>query len=141
MIIIIFMNTAFLTLSYWFSLVPGELDSSAQRFFTLIFALVFIVGVVGKIFASNKVQDKLIARVYRKIGSLGITMGIFGFLMLFFFYQEIYLLNARFWFLLWLGVLVVWLWRVVHLARVKIPQIKKTLSEQQEFEKYLPKRG
>ncbi|HLD81824.1 MAG TPA: hypothetical protein VJA22_01285 [Patescibacteria group bacterium] len=135
------LNSNFFTFSYWFSLVPGSLDSATQTFLSFFFTFVLIVWVVGKMLAAEKSStDKLLARVYRKIGTLGVTMGILGFVILFFFYQNVYLLNARFWFLLWILILAFWIWKIVHLHRVKIPKIKENLREQQEYEKYLPQK-
>ena len=134
------MNSNFWSLHYWLNLNPGNLEQTGQQSLSIFFGLVVLAGIVGYMFASKSAADKLLARVYRKIGRLGITMGIIGFFMIFLFYQEIYIFSARFWFLIWLVVVAVWVRSIVHLAKVKIPREKRTLAEQQAFERYLPQK-
>lgn len=128
------------SLSFWFDLAPGSYSQFVMSTLLVLFALTFVVGIAGKVSSEKRrAVDKLAARVYRKIGNLGIAMGIVGFALLFFYYEGIYIFSARFWFVVWLLATLYWIRRIVYLARVKIPREKKTMEEQSDYEKYLPK--
>ena len=114
----------------------GQLGTSRTTVLSIL--AVMHCGIVGYMFASKSTTMSC-TRVCR-IGRLGITMGIIGVFMIFLFYQEIYIFSARFWFLIWLVVVAVWVRSIVHLAKVKIPREKRTLAEQQAFERYLPQK-
>lgn len=135
-----FFSSNLFRLSYWFTLSPAPLSIVGQRVFLGLFIIVFLVGIGGRILATRyQVRSKLITRVYRKLGALGLTMGLWGFLLWFFFFEGVYLLAGRFWFLVWGIIFLVWGGKIFYLARVKLPQQEKTVREQEEFEKYLPR--
>ena len=73
------MNSNFWSFHYWLNLNPGNLEQNRTTVPFDFFGLVVLAGIVGYMFASKSAADKLLARVYRKIGRLGITMGIIGF--------------------------------------------------------------
>jgi hypothetical protein len=133
------LSSNFLKISYWFDLQPGTVKDVGLKMLLGLFALALLFGVVMKFFQKRfESKEKLRARIFRKLSNLGITMGIFGFFLLFFWYEEIYIFSARFWLILWGGVSLFWLAKVVHLAKVKIPKEQSSLSDRAEFEKYLP---
>ena len=67
------------------------------------------------------------------------TMPLVGFVLLFLGYEQIYLLGAHFWFLMWLLGLLVWLGFIVYHMVVKLPKEKSELEQKKKFEKYLPR--
>jgi hypothetical protein len=66
-------------------------------------------------------------------------MGILGFVVLFFFYEGVPFLSARFWLLVWFIGLIAWkVYILIYLFR-KIPQESRENKDKQNFEKYLPR--
>ncbi len=130
----------FFSLSYWFNLRPRHVTQEVMITLIAIFGVLVVIGVVSKFLQSKyAINDKLRARVWRKVGNLGLVMGTLGLLYTFFIYEEIYIFSARVWFVVWFMVTLFCIWRIIQLARVKIPQEKSSISERLEFEKYLPK--
>ena len=62
---------------------------------------------------------------------------VVGLMLLFFTYELVPILSARFFFLFWLIEMIIWLasiWKVYK----KVPEIKKAKEEEKEFKKYIP---
>ncbi len=84
-------------------------------------------------------KDLLLVNVWRKLFRLFLTMGLVGFVILFFFYEGVMILGARFWFLFWLIGIITWFVYIIVYSIRKLPKIKKEIEEKKKFEKYLPK--
>ncbi len=129
---------AFLSLGYWFSMRPVPMPRTWILGLTVFFCLFILGGVAFAIW--SKKSDIFLARRLRAISKLGWTIGLFGFLWLFFSYEEAIVLGSRFWFLfLILGLLV----RMAFIVRdiiKNLPKERALLAERARFEKYLPKK-
>lgn len=128
------------SIKYWLTVAPGLVSVKFLIILAVIFGGVFVFGVVSRFLARYYQKKKsYLAGIYFKLSTLSLTMGVFGLMYYFFIYENIYLLSARFWFLIWLIGLVWWLLFLVKFYYVKLPAEKKTLSEREIFEKYLPR--
>ena len=77
-------------------------------------------------------------KAYRHLGYLFLTMGILGMFWFFFTFEEIYLFGARFWFLVWLLICIVWAWWIIRYVKVTIPQLRKAGAAKKDSNKYIP---
>ncbi|MBL7058328.1 hypothetical protein ISS03_03250 [Patescibacteria group bacterium] len=126
----------FLTIDYWFNMNAGMLHPPVQNL--LIF---FIIILFGSIFLFNNfkiIKYKDYPRSFwANLYSYSITNTIIGFLLLFFTYERVTLLSARFWFLLWLGYIICY-------PRYRFKLIDKGIEKREgakkeaEFKKYIP---
>lgn len=126
----------FLSLKFWFNFRPGPLlPGSLQIFVIIIVALIVFTIATALIKARN--QKNLYGRFWQNIYTFFLTNAIFGLLFLFFVYELIPFLSARFWFILWTAGIITWL---IFIARVllAVPKRKKELEEDKEFKKYIP---
>jgi hypothetical protein len=68
---------------------------------------------------------------------LNLTNLIIGIFFLFFTFELIPLLSARFWFLLWgIGILI-WL-SFIGRAVTKIPKLREEMAKEEVYKKYIP---
>lgn len=128
-----------ITASFWFARDPAPLLTINARLLFGVFALLFVLGVVVRVVARRRKEDRLVTETFRRIGQLGVTMGLLGLLLFFFAYQEIPFLGMRVWFLLWGIGLLVWVGMVVRYATKIVPAERRRLSERTERNKYLPR--
>lgn len=126
------------TPSYWFTfnsaLVDGLIGNSVFGFFVVL----FVLGIVTRLVSSQRTLDVYTQKVVTKSVTLLITMGLLGVALYFFSFERIRFFGARFWYLLWLMVLVVWVYKIVHHVREVIPAVRKRAIEQKEKQKYFP---
>lgn len=66
-----------------------------------------------------------------------LTNTIIGLLLTFFNYEMVPFLSARFWFLLWVISMLVWLYFIYRVA-AKIPAKRAQMEKEKEFRKYIP---
>jgi hypothetical protein len=120
-----------------FSLRPPAMQLRAVIILAIVFGLFIILGIVSKIIAI-KTKDGLKAKAWRRGWYLGITMGIIGFVYLFFAWQGVALLAGRFWLIAWLIAAVVWFSFIIKYLFLEVPKLRKNIQHKREFEKYIP---
>ncbi len=124
-----------LSLKFWLSLRPGPLLPNYQKIFIaliIILAVCFFVSWVAKI-----KKRKLYTVFWKKLNSFSLINCFIGLILLFFNYELIPFLSARFWFLLWGAGMAVWLFFIFKILK-NIPQKKKQIADEKEYEKYIP---
>ena len=127
--------------NFWFNLQPHALSPGFDRAFFLFFSILIITGAVSRIVMRHKKSDRHLAKAYRMVSQMLLSMGLLGTAMFFFTYEEIYILGARFWFLLWGIGLVVWIVFIVRYAKKKIPLLRTADLEKNKENKYLPRKN
>jgi len=129
-----------LTLSYWFSRTAPKLTGTQ---FNIIVGVVVGLIILGVVFKIIMMVNKLVPlrKMWRRLGNLFITMGMLVGLSLFFTQTATPLLGARWWFLLWLLVALVWAGYITYYGIWQMPKILKADAEHKEFAKYLPKKS
>lgn len=123
--------------SHLLTLRPPAMSLRAIYILAFIFAVIMVAGIFSKL-AEKKIKDGLKIKAYHRIYHLGLTMGILGFTYLFFSWQGVVLLSARFLLLIWLIVLVVWLGFIVKYFMLDVPHLRKNIDEKRAFNKYIP---
>lgn len=126
-----------LDLNFWFALRPAALSERTMVILVVGFAVFLVLAIVCGISAKIKKQNPPLVKLFRKVKKMLSTMGILGFIVLFFSYEQIYLLGSRFWFLLWFIGFVVWTVFIVLYAVKKMPKEKDELEKKQKYLKYL----
>lgn len=126
----------FLTLNFWFNLRPGAfLGSSLKIILGLVFLLIVLALAAG---IAKKTQAKnLYAILWNNLYLFFLSNAIIGLILTFFNYEMVPFLSARFWFLLWVISMIVWLVFVCKII-VRIPRRKARLEREKEFKKYIP---
>jgi purine-cytosine permease-like protein len=125
---------ALLSLKFWFNLRPGIL--AAQNYILAVFVFFLILTIVFAIL--KKKQAKTAYRqLWESLYSFGLYNSVICLALLFFTYELVPFLSARFWFLVWgIGILV-WIYFLVK----KFQQVKirrEQLAKEKEFKKYIP---
>lgn len=126
----------FLTWNFWFNLRPGSfLGSSLKIILAFIILLIILTVVAG--FGKRKWAKSLYANLWSGLYYWFLANAVIGLVLLFFNYEMVPFLSARFWLLIWALGFLVWLAFIIKLA-VKIPQKKVQLEKEKEFRKYIP---
>ena len=134
------MNTLFST-SFWFDLQSVGLTPFFSKFILVIFASFIIFGAIAGIMAKNRKEDRLLMHAYKRIAQMCYVMGWIGFFFWFASYETLYLFSARFWYLLWLIGLLVWIWRIYVYVTKTIPAQREEQQHRADVNKYLPRRA
>lgn len=125
-----------LTYNYWFANVP-EIGASALWIQALFYAFLVAGGFALEYWVIFKKIDKFLARVLRKVKTLAITMGIVGFVFLFFRYEYIPLFSRRFMYIIWFLIAAVWAGFLAFEYK-EIPRRRKDAEEVDQIKRYLP---
>lgn len=126
-----------LDLNFWFALRPNAPTGRMVLAAVAVFAVFLVLAFVLKIVARIKKQNPLLVKLLKKISKMFSTMALVGFVILFFSYEQIFLLGSRFWFLLWSAGLVAWIVVIVLYAVRKMPKEKNDMEKKNKFLKYL----
>ncbi|NUM25783.1 MAG: hypothetical protein HUU49_04175 [Candidatus Buchananbacteria bacterium] len=116
---------------------PPAMSFRAIAVLAIFFAAIILVGVAGKLI-ERKTKDGLKVKAYRRIFNFGLTMGILGYLYLFFAWQGVVLLSARFLLAIWLLTLLLWLGFIIKYLVLDVPKLRKNIDEKRAFNKYIP---
>jgi hypothetical protein len=123
-----------LNLSFWFDLRPPALIPVFNYIFIgFILFLIILMIVSFKFKNKHKVYKGVLISLY----NFSFTNTIIGVILLFFNYQRVPFLAARFWFLFWAILILVWLFFIYKKLK-KIPAQREKIVAQEEFNKYLP---
>ncbi len=128
-------------INLWLSIRPAPLSKGFAIGFLVFFLLIIIGKISIRIYASKMKRQltKADKKLYDLIQSLLLTMGSLGILWTFFAYEGIPILASRFWFLLWLLGLVIWIYFIARYYLLEYTDFKVKLAEKERLEKYLPK--
>ncbi|HLD28585.1 MAG TPA: hypothetical protein VJB67_03140 [Patescibacteria group bacterium] len=122
-----------------FSLRPA-IDINTIYFLLAIFAIMVIIAILIKFFQKLKKPERLIGDLYGKYFSFLLIFGLLGVLMIWFRYERVYILSARFWLLVWGISALIYLYFILRYQFKIIPRAKKNLEQKKLFNKYLPKK-
>lgn len=123
-----------LTLNYWFNLQPEFLSPLALKVFL---ALVVGLGVIALILALIKKGGGIYRGLLRRAYGFCLSNAIIGLILLFFNYELVPFLSARFWLGAWVLEMLIWL--IFILKNLKnIPKKKKLQDQEKELKKYIP---
>lgn len=125
-----------LTLNFWFNLRPGVFTDSMQKFFIAFIVALFFLALLSVFFKRGD-KKGIYKKVWQSLYYFSITNVFIGAVLLFFTYEMVPMLSARFWFLLWGIGMIVWLYFIFRNLR-RIPEKKAEREAEKEFKKYIP---
>jgi len=128
--------TNFFTLKMWFSINPGSL-MPVFHYALVVVVLLFLVATFAFKYKYNKQKKTLYNRIFSSLFNFSLTGTIIGAFVLFFTYERVPFLSARFWFIVWFLVHAVWGWFIYKKLK-KIPEIKDQIKANKEYQKYIP---
>ena len=123
--------------SHLFTLRPGAMHFRAVMILLAIFMILIIGSLALKVYR-KKIRDGLKIKGLERLFRLFLTIGILGLIYLFFAWQGVVLLAARFWLLLILISGAVWLAFILKYLLMQVPQLRQELEQKRKFKKYLP---
>ncbi|MFA6194571.1 MAG: hypothetical protein WC719_02380 [Patescibacteria group bacterium] len=124
-----------LTLDYWFNLTPEAFVPLAQKsFITLVVAL----AAAALLIAIIKSRGGIYRGFFKRLYAFCLANAIIGLLFLFFNYEGVPFLSARFWLGLWVLMMIAWIIPVI-ISLKAIPQKKKEREQEENLKKYIPK--
>lgn len=126
--------------SYWFTLRPAEVGGTSGTILFVVFVLMFVAGIVARIVAANKTDDRYLRDMGERVATLLITMGLLGIVLYFFSYERIRLFGSRFFYAFWLIGIFAWGYVLVRFAHRTVPQMRQRDSLRAEQRKYFPQR-
>jgi hypothetical protein len=124
------------SLNLWFTLNPGPLQPVFQNILVAVIVLLF-VGILVSTYFHKRYKKTLYAKLWLSGYNFCLTGTIIGALLLFFTYERVNFLSARFWFLIWFLLQAAWAWFLYKKLK-RLPVIKKEITARKEFEKYIP---
>lgn len=127
------MNNLF-TWKYWLTVNPGQMTQLGLMVLAVIVA-VFLIASVILFFLKKK--SSLYRGIFKQLYNLTVSNFVIGLFVLFFNYENIPFFAARFWIILWLISVLVWLYFILRKLK-EIPLKKKALEIEREKKKYLP---
>ena len=124
-----------LNLNFWINLSPPAL---LPVFLKTLIVFISVLAVLAFYFmVKGKKKNFLFGRVWRRLQSFCLGNTILGLIILFFTYEQVPLLSARFWFLVWGTSMIVWLYFIFKVYK-EAPVRKEALEKEKEFKKYIP---
>lgn len=122
---------------HFFSMRPPAMQVRAIIILAVAFGLFIVFGIVSKIMTA-KTKDGLKIKGWRRLFHLGLTMGILGFVYIFFAWQSVALLAGRFWLIIMLLVIIVWLGFIGKYMFLAAPKLRVNIDKKRNFDKYIP---
>lgn len=129
----------FFSPQYYFDLSPS-VSGTALKVMLVIFACMVIAGIVVKVYEKLKTLHPAEEKLLGKYFSMLVVMGFVGILIAWFRYEGAYFLSMRFWLLVWLVGIIIWLMNILQFQLKVVPEAKKQTEQKKIFTKYLPKR-
>lgn len=129
----------FLSPTYWFTMQPPEVTGGLGTALFVLFVLMFVHGIIGRIVADKKGQERFKREIGGRVSTLMIVMGVLGMMLYFFSFERAHFFGARFWYPTWGIFTVIWVYHIVQYVRRDIPAIKARSSARAAAGIYLPK--
>lgn len=125
-----------LSLKFWFKLRPGLFLPVSQK--TLI-GIIIGLAVLAVIFnlLGKKNKNGLYVKVWNNLYSFSLTNAFIFLLLLFFNYELVPFLSARFWYLLVGLEMAIWIFFIARNLFL-IPKKKERYEKEKEYKKYIP---
>jgi hypothetical protein len=126
----------FLTTDFWFNISAGELEPPFQKILIGV-TIIFLILAIILVFLKKKNQNSFYYKTINSFHLFFIVNFVIGLFLFFFTYQGILFLSSRFWFLIWVLSMLLWL-NSIRLITVKIPNIKENAKNKADYNKYIP---
>ena len=125
-----------LSYQYWFNFRPQSFPPLIQTTLVVMTIVLFILTLVF-LYLKSRLKKSLFFQLWLSLYYFCLTNTIIALVLLFFNYEMLPFLSARFWFILWAAVIIVWLFFVGKRVII-IPAKRVQLEKEKLFKKYLP---
>jgi len=105
----------------------------------VVFGLLLVCGITLLVIALRIDKKNPKRKLFKKFSDLGFTIGIIGFILLFFRYENVAYLSSRFLLLLLLIIVLVWLSFIIFYILRRYPKERVKYQEYLRISKYLKK--
>lgn len=123
-----------LTMSFWLNSRPDFMQSTNQKILIGFIVFCLLTWLASYLLAKRKNANR---KIINSFASFGLGNSVIGLILLFFASERIPFLSARFWFIFWGIVLIVWLF-VIFRRYQKVEKIKEQTVKEKEMKKYIP---
>lgn len=123
-----------LTFKYWFDSQPESFVLLGKIVFIAFLVLLLVAGIVFLIYRKKNASKKVL---FNSLSDFCFSNLLVGIIFLFLNYQQVQVLSARFWLLIWLIVMIIWLINISKKIK-KIVGHREDRKKREEFKKYLP---
>jgi len=120
-----------------FTMRPPAMQLRTVMILAGFFGLFVVLGIISKV-VSKKTNDGLRLKGWLRLFYLFMSMGLIGLGYLLFAWQGVTLLAARFWLIIWLITVIVWLIFIGIYMFSKVPKLRAKIEKQRKFDKYIP---
>lgn len=121
---------------YWFNPYPGTLYPPVLRLLLIFLVILLLAAIICYIINAAKKKSKKNKTIGR-LASFFLSNFIIGAAIVFFEYENAYILSTRIIFLLWLVGMIVWLVMIAKKSKV-IPEDLEKKQKEKELKKYIP---
>jgi len=119
---------------------PANVDSIPGKMLFGFFVLVLLFGVVARIVALHRTEDRYLKQIGGKLAMMCTTMGFLGIVLFFFSFENIRLFGGRFWYPIWAIGLLVWIVTLVRFIQKEVPHMRERDQKRKDQMKYMPAR-
>jgi hypothetical protein len=125
---------------FWFNPNPPPLMPAIQMFFLVLFVAMTVMGVAAYVVRFRPGLEKPTRRALERAGNGLLACGLSGLALVGVTYERVGYLSMRLWFLVLFIGLGFWAYRLYTFVWVEIPRMKAARQQQDEYNKWLPKR-
>lgn len=125
----------FFSLHFWFDLRPGSLIPLCRNI--LIGEIIAFVVLTIVVFFLKKNKKSFYNKLYERLFNFFSTNVFVGLVLLFFSYETIHFLSARFWYGIWALSMITWLIFILKYFK-SLPGKRKQIEENHKYNKYIP---
>ncbi|MFA6422723.1 MAG: hypothetical protein WCV92_04990 [Candidatus Buchananbacteria bacterium] len=129
----------FFSFQYYFD-ATTFISVTTLRVMLAIFVVMVVAGLGIKVYEKVKKLSPIMCKLIDKYFAMLVVMGFLGILLSWFRYEGAYFVSARFWTVVWVIGIIVWLADILRYQFVVVPLAKKQAEQKKNFTKYLPKR-
>jgi len=125
-----------LTFKYWFNFNPGNFLPVVERTLQIIIVILIILTLIFALMKS-RLRKNIYVRLWQGLYYFSLTNAIIGSVLLFFNYETLPFLSARFWLLFWSVSMIIWLVYIYKLI-ISLAKKKIMLEKEKQLKKYIP---
>lgn len=120
--------------SFWLNSRPGNMSGIAQIYLMFFVGVFFLFCIISAFLKRNR---GLYYKIWLRLYNFFLANTIIGIVVGFVMYENLPILSARAWFLIWGLSAIVWLFFIIREIS-RIPKIKEAKEKEKEFKKYIP---
>mgnify|MGYP001596610455 CR=1 FL=1 len=130
-----------LTWSYWFSLQARELMPSVKLALLAAFVALFVIGLLARAMSKRRSGDMFWVEGGKRVATMTLWMSVLGLFMVWCTHELVYFFGARFWYLAWLLVALVWTASIAKFLITVVPKKQAEYADRARIAKWIPKKS